>query len=114
MLELFIMGGPLFMGILTLIFIAMIASVIRYVSATEQTQEKLDLIKGCGQLAMITGVLGQLIGLFDALKSIEKVGQIAPGILAGGLKVSSITTMYGLFIYVITLIIWIVLKYRRS
>ena len=114
MIEIFMMGGVLFMGILTLIFIAMVASVIRYVTATEQSQGKLDLVRSIGLLAAITGVLGQLIGLFDALKFIEKAGQIAPGMLAGGIKVSMIPTLYGLLIYVIAMVIWVILKYRKG
>lgn len=114
MLELFMMGGPLFMGILTLVLIGMVACVIRYVMAAEQTQDKLDLIRSFGLLATIIGILGQLIGLFDALKSIEQVGQVAPGMLAGGLKISMITTLYGLLIYMISMIIYITLKYRKS
>lgn len=112
MINLFVMGGPLFMGILSLILIGVIISVVRYLTAEEKTKNKLDLIKSFGLLAMITGVLGQLIGLFDALKAIEQMGQVAPGILAGGLKVSMITTLYGLTIYVISLIIWISLKHK--
>lgn len=111
-MNLFMMGGPLFMGILSLILIGVIISVVRYVTAEEKSKEKLDLIKAFGLLAMITGVLAQLIGLFDALKAIEMAGRIAPGILAAGLKVSMITTLYGLTIYVISLIIWITLKHR--
>ena len=106
------MGGPLFMGILSLMLIGVMISVVRYLTAEEKTKDKLDLIRSFGLLALVTGVLGQLIGLFDALKFIEKAGQIAPGMLAGGIKVSMITTLYGLTIYVISLIIWIVLKHK--
>lgn len=114
MINLFMMGGPLFMGILSLVLIGVIISVVRYVTAAEKSKDKLDLIKSFGLLAAVIGVLGQLIGLFDALKFIEQAGQIAPGMLAGGIKVSMITTLYGLFIYVISLIIWLTLSYRNS
>ena len=100
------------MGILSLMLIGVMISVARYLTAEEKTKDKLDLIRSFGLLALVTGVLGQLIGLFDALKFIEKAGQIAPGMLAGGIKVSMITTLYGLTIYVISLIIWIVLKHK--
>ena len=112
MINLFVMGGPLFMGILSLILIGVIISTVRYLTAEEKTKDKLDLIKSFGLLAVVTGVLGQLIGLFDALKFIEEAGQIAPGMLAAGLRVSMIVTLYGLIIYVISLIIWITLKHR--
>ncbi len=114
MMNLFMMGGPLFMGILSLMLIGVIISVVRYLKAEEKTKNKLDLIKSFGLLAMVTGILGQLIGLFDALKAIEMAGQIAPGILAAGVKISMITTLYGLTIYVISLITWITLKHQQN
>ena len=114
MIDLFLMGGPLFMGILSLMLIGVIISVVRYVTAAEKTKDKLDLIRSFGLLAMVTGIMGQLIGLFEALKFIEQVQTISPGMLAGGIKVSMITTLYGILIYVISLIIWITFKYRQS
>lgn len=100
------------MGILSLILIGVIISVVRYLTADEKTKNKLDLIKSFGLLALVTGVLAQLIGLFDALKFIEQAGTVAPNILAAGLRVSMITTLYGVTIYAISLIIWITLKHR--
>lgn len=58
---------------------------------------------------MIIGILGQLIGLMEAFSAIERAGDVSPAILAGGLKVSMITTLYGIFIYMLSIIIWFLL-----
>jgi biopolymer transport protein ExbB/TolQ len=58
---------------------------------------------------MITGILGQLIGLMTAFSAIEKASDISPAIVAGGLKVSMITTLYGIFIYMLSILIWFLL-----
>ena len=121
MLELFYMGGPLFMGILTLIFIAMISvslinglPVLRGGSESpEHSARRIAYIRSVGLFALIFGLLGQLIGLFSAFQAIE-LGQVnvSPTIMAAGFKVSMITTLYGLIIYVISLLIWFGLSWR--
>ncbi|MEZ5059021.1 MAG: MotA/TolQ/ExbB proton channel family protein [Saprospiraceae bacterium] len=114
MKDLFFMGGPLFMGILSIIFMLMIAWMIYHFIRIKITSEqdktaKLRLMsygKSIGLFAMIIGILGQLIGLYDAFSVIEKIGDVSPAMLYGGLKVSMITTMYGIVIYILSLLIW--------
>jgi biopolymer transport protein ExbB/TolQ len=59
---------------------------------------------------MITGILGQLIGLYMAFVAIEQAADISPAIVAGGLKVSMITTLYGVFIYLFSILLWFLLS----
>lgn len=114
MVELFQMGGLLFMSILTILLIGVLVAAGRYWTKSEAKKSDLDLIKSIGLLAVITGVLGQLIGLFSAFEAIELMGSVAPGILAAGLKVSMITTLYGMIIYIISLIIWMAVAKLKS
>jgi len=95
MLNYFMMGGPFFMGILTIIFVAMIIAAVL----------KKEVMKELGILALAVGFLGQLLGLFGAFEGIEAMGGVSQAMLAGGLKVSSITSVYGLLIYSISLVI---------
>ena len=113
MMNLFYMGGTLFISILTLIFFANIALAIYLVMkigksdfTPEQISIKLGYLKSVGLFALIFGVLGQFIGIFSAFGSIEQAGGVAPALLASGLKVSMITTMYGLIIYIISIATW--------
>lgn len=118
MKDLFYMGGPLFMGILTILFIAMLAwYVVTYLAYRSSgiPDEKQALIKisngrSLGLFAMITGILGQLIGLYQAFSAIEGAGDVSPALVMGGLKVSMITTIYGIIIYLISLFIWFLLS----
>jgi sorbitol-specific phosphotransferase system component IIC len=117
MKDLFSMGGPLFMGILTTLLVIMLAIAVyffvRIISgkATDQSNfsHRLTYVKSVGLFTMITGILGQLIGLLEAFKAIERVGDISPAMLAGGLKVSMITTLYGILIYLFSILIWFLL-----
>ncbi len=100
MLDYFMMGGPLFMGILTLILLLMIYAAVRN-----------GCVKELGLLALAVGFMGQLLGLFGAFEGIEQMGGVSQAMLAGGLKVSSITSIYGLLIYIVGLLIQIVKKF---
>ena len=96
------MGGPLFMSILTLILILLIGAAILKKE-----------VKEIGLLALAFGFLGQLIGLMGAFEGIEAMGGVSQSILAGGLKVSSITSIYGMLIYTIGLIIQVIRRFMK-
>lgn len=93
MLALFYNGGPLFMGILSLILFALIFSFFLFPT-------HLHLL---GKLGLGLGVLGSLIGLYGAFKGIEKMGGVSQAMLAGGLKNTLLPTLYGLVIYLLSL-----------
>lgn len=118
MFELFVMGGVLFMSVVTIGLILVLVSSVRgailIFGASHQSVEfikrQLSFIKSSGLFAAVCGVLGQMIGLYSAFEAIEEIGQVAPAMLAGGLKVSSITTIYGLIVCVISILIWLALS----
>lgn len=111
MIELFQMGGLLFMSILTIELGLVVFFAIKGFVKNENTASR---VKSAGLLAVVTGILGQLIGLFQAFEAISQAGTVSPAILAGGLKVSMITTIYGIIIYLIAILISLVLKSRSK
>lgn len=113
MIELFKLGGPLFMSILTLVLIGVIYATVKYQRQTEKQSKDLDLIKSIGLFALVTGVFGQLIGLFSAFQYIEQAGSVTPAILASGLKVSMITTLYGALIFLISYALWFIFRLKK-
>lgn len=52
-------------------------------------------------LAPSLGFLGTVIGMVGAFDSIEKAGDISPTIVAGGMKIALITTVFGLITAII-------------
>ncbi len=102
MLDLFYQGGPLFMSILTILLLAVIISFWKFPSWTKEI----------GLLALTMGILGQVIGLYSAFKGIEQMGEVSQQMMAGGLKVSSITTIYGLIIYIVSIVFGLINKSR--
>ena len=65
-----------------------------------------------GLFALFTGIFGTCIGLVQAFDAIEEMGEVSQAIRAGGLKVSSITTLYGMSIFALAAIIWFFLNQR--
>ncbi len=100
------------MGILTLILLSLLAVFVRSIMKKgdeKQINQSIQWLKSIGTLGLVVGIFGQLIGLFSAF-SVMEVSQVSPTILAGGLKVSLITTLYGLLIYIIYLLCSMILK----
>lgn len=114
MKDLFFMGGTLFMSILTILLISMIAwflyhFIVAYSSrqlSTEIVLRRMGYGKSIGLFALITGILGQLIGFYGAFSVLETAADISPAMVYAGIKVSMITTLYGMSIYLISLLIW--------
>ncbi len=52
-------------------------------------------------LAPMLGFLGTVVGMIIAFDRIEAVGEISPSIVAGGIKVALLTTVFGLIVAII-------------
>ena len=117
MKDWFIMGGTLFMSILTILLVILVAVTVYFAitiasgKASEKPNFKhqLKYVRSIGLFTLVTGILGQMIGLFQAFNAIEAVQDISPSILAGGLKISMITSLTGIFIYLISIVLWFLL-----
>jgi biopolymer transport protein ExbB/TolQ len=102
MFKLFVEGGAGWMSILTLELIALLLAAWKAPA----------WVKEIGLLALMTGILGTLLGMMSAAASIQMAGDVSTGLLWGGIKVALITTMYGMFIYLASLVIRIIQKPR--
>lgn len=116
MKNLFLMGGPITMSILSLLFVVMIAWIVYHLIVAmntmhenrEKALRKIEYGKSIGLFAMVMGIFAQLLGFFQAFTAIEKAGDISPAMIYGGLKVSMISTLYGILIYLISIALWFV------
>ncbi|MFO7671688.1 MAG: MotA/TolQ/ExbB proton channel family protein [Bacteroidales bacterium] len=112
--NLFHVGGPLFMGILTILLLILLATSVGFAifisngkaQKAENFRYRLTYLKSMGLFTMITGILGQLIGLLMAFGAIERAGDISPQMVYSGLKISFYTTVYGILIYLFSILIW--------
>jgi amino acid transporter len=102
MYALFIEGGSPGMTVLTVILLALLLAAWKAPAWVKET----------GMIALVVGVIWSLMGFYQAATVIEKAQGIAQHIIWGGMKVAVIPLLYGLLIYLVSLIIRIIQKPR--
>jgi hypothetical protein len=122
MKELFFMGGPKFMAILTVLLVITTAWFIYHFIVSYHSkkisQEKLLRLFGYGKsmglFTMIVGITGQMSGFYHMFLAIEEAIQrgeeVMPALVYGAIKVTMICTMYGILIYLFSLVLWFTLS----
>lgn len=92
MINLFFEGGILFMSVIS--FFLLMTGVSFYTHS--------EKLKTYGNLGLVSGLLGSFIGLYSAFNFIQQAGNVSPSVLAGGLRVALICSIYGIIVYVIS------------
>lgn len=109
-------GGLFFMTpilvMLLLVFFLIVKNILGIKKEKKSSEKYVQLINSIGLMTLVWGVLGQLIGLVSAFDKIELIGEVSTPLLAGGLKVSALPTMFGCLVFVVsrmatTMFIWI-------
>jgi len=107
-------GGPLFMS---LILICLVLSIFFLVKGflnidkePEYSKKMMNLVGDVSLLGLVLGFFGSILGLITAFDAFEGLGEVNSGILAGGLKVSFLTTLFGSFVFIVSRIGMLVLR----
>ena len=116
--EHYYQGGPGFMTIVYLLWIVVIIMTVRIIydlvkgkKTIAKLKKENEVILFTGSFAFLVGVLGQVIGLYEAMAAIETTKEaISPNLLAGGIRVSSLPPLYGLTLFVISGLLWFVFR----
>jgi hypothetical protein len=64
-----------------------------------------------GALNAVLGVLGSAVGISLAAGAIENAASISPPLLMGGLKVALSTTVFGMLLFALALVSWLVIRF---
>jgi hypothetical protein len=120
MKDLFFRGGPVFMGILTILLVITTAWIIYHFVIGYNSKQanhkkfirRIEYGKSMGLFAVITGIMGQVIGLsamFNAIEnSLRKGNEVKPELIFEAIQVTMICTLYGILIYLLSLVLWFV------
>ena len=100
--QLFMEGGALGMTIITIFLIALL------VAAWKAPR----WVKEIGIGALVVGIFWTLHGLLQMLGVLQLFGDTPIPVICGGLKVTLISTAYGLIVYFISLVIRVIQKPR--
>lgn len=103
LIQLFFEGGALFMSLI-LIFLLVVAfhTIATFIQPNQNRNAALRKIQISGTIALALGVGGTLIGLISALEFISQAGSVAPSIMAGGLRVSLLSSVFGLLTFALS------------
>ena len=98
--EIYCAGNPLYMSLITLCLVGIFLAAWKMPSR----------VKELGLLALVIGICGFLIGVFQANNVLMQAGDISPAVVCGGLRAAVIAPIWGLIVYGISLLIRIVQK----
>lgn len=117
MKEFIVTGNFLRMSIILILGISIISisilAIARRIMHLEYTRldEKLMLsIKYLGGIAGLAGLFFQTVGLYLAFQAIQAASDISAIIVMKGVFLSFYTTLFGLGVFLVSMIIWYVLK----
>jgi len=115
MYEIHVEGGMPFMALLSFIFLIIIGliafAVLSAIQKKRINEKILEFIRHLGGLALAFGTFGTIVGLYFAFKSLSEMKETLPlNVIMGGLKVGLITVIYGLVIFLISLVAFIGLQ----
>lgn len=118
MIEFLYPGSKVVMGLITASGVLMLAlsAYSIYGVVTKKVNEKsllrLSYVKEAGLFALMIGALATTIDLIGAFDAISQAGDIAPGLLAAGLKYTIMPITYGLVIFILALLFTMGLKWK--
>ena len=110
----FMEGGALFMSLILICLLILIyftiKSILNLKTNKEISKKMLKHISDSGTLGLALGVMGSFIGLITAFDVLEATGAAEPSILAGGLKVALLSTLFGLFTFSVSKLAILILR----
>jgi hypothetical protein len=116
MLALHTEGGMVFMAPLSLLFLIIISlTMYSFVSLLNKKIVQIrmvELVRQLGMFSLAFGILGSVVALFFAFRSLSELKEVLPAfVIYGGLKVALITAIYGMIIFLFALLGSMSLKY---
>ena len=120
MLDLLLRGDIIFTGPqtalgLVVLFLSVKQAVELYTRPDLPAADHKKLLAPILQVGIFTfffGILGQAVGILSALQAIKRAGNIELRILLGGIQEMMIAPVYGLVIFLVSLVSWSILRHR--
>ncbi len=101
---------PIYVMWIVVIVLTIMLLVKVAVKKEADTKKLRDLILFLGSFAFLWGMLGQVLGMIQAMGAIERAGDISPAIIAGGFKISLLAPVYGFTLFIISYLVWFVVR----
>jgi biopolymer transport protein ExbB/TolQ len=119
MIQFFLEGGMMMWFLLIIAVVILVLSIRKAIQLYgKQELPKPALETGInaivfwGAISAIVGFFAHYLGLYYAMLAINRANDISPAIVAYGYSMSLITILTGLTIFIISAVIWFVLRWR--
>ncbi|WP_406683426.1 MotA/TolQ/ExbB proton channel family protein [Seonamhaeicola sp. MEBiC1930] len=107
-------GGPFFMSlILICLIVALLFLVLGFLNlkkSPDKSKKMTGLASDSSILGLVFGLMGSIIGMIEAFDAIDALGDVSQGMMAGGLKVALLTTVFGAITFILPRIGIIIIK----
>jgi biopolymer transport protein ExbB/TolQ len=121
MFRLFFEGGIFMWPILIIAISIVILSIKKAIDLfgrtdlnQKQLESGLNAIVFWGAISAVFGFLAHFAGMYMAMVSIAEANDISPSIVARGFSVSLIPILFGLVIFMLSGILWLIFRWRRN
>jgi biopolymer transport protein ExbB/TolQ len=119
MFDFFLMGGFMMWILLFMMIIILILTIQKLFQLFgKQKYSPADLERGIhgilfwGGLSAVIGFFAHFWGMYEAMMSISQANDISPAIVAEGYGVSLIAVLTGLFIFILSAVLWFFFRWR--
>lgn len=79
-----------------------------------QAESGLNAILFWGGISLLVGFFAHFHGIYSAMQAISRAADISPAIVAAGYGISLISILSGMFIFILSLFIWFILRWRLN
>ena len=115
----FFLSGGMYMWILLLFAIIIMALSIQKLTwilkagqlNLIQYERSIYAILFWGGISLMVGLFAHFHGIYNAMQAIARAQDISPAIVAEGYRLSLITVLSGMFLFIISLLIWFALRW---
>lgn len=99
---------------IVIVFIILVALFVRQLITKADKAHTITLISNISLFILSWGILGSVIGLVQAFDALESMESISQGMMAGGLKVALICTVFALFTFIVGRLFIIILNIKKD
>lgn len=107
-------GGPFFMWPIVITFIIVVVLFVRQLVTQANKPHTITLLSNISLFILSWGILGSVIGLIHAFDAIQSLDQVSQGMMAGGIKVAFLTTVFGLVTFIFGRLFILILNIKPS
>jgi biopolymer transport protein ExbB/TolQ len=119
MIRFFLEGGMMMWFLLIIAIVILVLSIKKAIQlygkqevSKPVLESGINAIVFWGAISTIVGFFAHYLGVYHAMLAINRANDISPAIVAYGYSMSLITILSGLTIFMVSAVIWFVLRWR--